>query len=257
MAASKPVPTITYQPMQLLEARRLDRHAPWRWLRQGWNTFMRMPAPAFLFGALFAVAGAAISWAAISQPQLVFAFWSGFLLIGPILAMVLYRMAKREQQGLLPDAGSCWRMLTAKPGTTLLFALLLALVMIAWLRVSTLIAALYAGGVGGSSFITQLGSVEGLGFVAIQLAVGGVFALAMFGLSVWSLPMMVDGRTDPVTAIASSVRAVATQPLVMLSWGVLVAALTLLGMATAFFGFAVIFPVLGFATWHAYREIFA
>lgn len=257
MAASNPVPVVTYNPTPLLDARRIDNTRPLQWLAAGWQTFRRMPLASLAFGAVFAIAGLAISLLALNHPQFVFAFWSGFLLIGPILAMVGYRMARRAEQGDLPSLRSCTAMLFAKPGPTMLFALLLAVVMIAWIRLSTLIVALYAGTLAGSAgFITQVGSAEWLGFVAALFAVGGLFAMVMFGLTAWSMPMIADQRTDPVTAVASSVRAVAMQPLPMLLWGLIVAALSVLGMATLFIGFAVIFPVLGYATWHAYRELF-
>lgn len=258
MAAKHTVPVITYEPMKLLEARKISVDDPLRWLGEGWATFRRMPTPSLVFGSTFAIAGAAISWAGLSNPQLVFAFWSGFLLIGPILAMVLYRMARREETGSHPNFASCRQFLMQKPGVSLLFALLLSLIMIAWIRTSTLIAALYAGGITqSSSFITQMGTAEGMGFVALLMATGAVFAMLTFALSAWSLPMLIDERTDIIPAIASSVHAVFSQPLPMLIWGLLVAALTLVGMLTFFIGFAVLFPVLSYATWHAYRDLFS
>lgn len=257
MPTQQTVPVITYEPIPVLKAKKVGPAHVGQWLAAGWQTFRRMPGPSLSFGALFAVSGLLITLAAFAKPQFVFAFWSGFLLVGPILAMFAYRMAKREEQGDLPSFSSCRRLITASPGTSMLFALLLAVVMIAWIRISTLIVALYAGNLaGGTSFITQVGSPEWLGFVATLFAVGGVFALAMFGLTAWSMPMMADGRANLVTAIASSVRTVARQPLLALTWGLAISALTLLGMATMFIGFVVIFPVLGYATWHAYRDLF-
>jgi uncharacterized membrane protein len=138
-----------------------------------------------------------------------------------------------------------------------LFSLLLALVMIAWIRFSTLAAALYVGNIAGASgFVAALATPEGLGFLAVLFGVGAVFAALMFALTAWSLPMVLDGRTDFGTAIVTSVRATVEQPLPMLVWGALVAGLTLLGMLTFFVGFAVIFPWLGYATWAAYRDLF-
>jgi uncharacterized membrane protein len=138
-----------------------------------------------------------------------------------------------------------------------LFTLLLSLVMIAWIRFSTLIAALYVGNVAGtSSFISAMGSPDGIGFLLVLFGVGAVFAVAMFALTAWSLPLVLDARTDFGTAIVASVTAVIEQPLTMLVWGALVAGLTILGMLTFFVGFMVIFPLLGYATWAAYKDLF-
>jgi uncharacterized membrane protein len=138
-----------------------------------------------------------------------------------------------------------------------LFTLLLSLVMIAWIRFSTLAAALYVGNITGtSSFIAAMGTADGVGFILLLFGVGAVFAAIMFALTAWSLPMMLDGRADFGTAVVASVKATIEQPLPMLTWGALVAGLTLVGMLTFFIGFVVIFPVLGYATWAAYRDLF-
>jgi len=80
--------------------------------------------------------------------------------------------------------------------------------------------------------------------------------LIMFAVSAWSLPMIVDDRTDIATAVVSSVKAVMEHLGTTLTWGGIVAALTIVGMATYFVAFIVIFPILGFATWHGYKEMF-
>ncbi|HPE81381.1 MAG TPA: DUF2189 domain-containing protein, partial [Gammaproteobacteria bacterium] len=132
------------------------------------------------------------------------------------------------------------------------------LVMIAWIRFSTLVAALYVGNVAGASgFIAALGSPEGIGFLAVLFSVGALFAALMFALTAWSLPLVLDARVDFGTAIVTSVKATIEQPLPMLAWGSLVAALTIIGMLTFFLAFVVIFPWLGYATWAAYKDLFA
>lgn len=257
MASVKTAPVITYEPLPLIQAKQVNKTAPFRWLAKGWQTFREIPGASMVFGGLFAVSGALISWASLQNPQFVFAFWSGFLLIAPILALVSHRMARFTQSGGRPSFKSCSGMLMSRPRVTLLFVVLLAVIMIAWVRASSLITALYAGNIAGStSFITQTGSPEWLGFIGALFAVGGLFAALVFALSAWSMPMLADSRTHPVNAVASSVKAVTAQPVVMLLWAALIAVLTLVGMATAFVGFVVLFPVLGYATWHAYQELF-
>jgi uncharacterized membrane protein len=57
------------------------------------------------------------------------------------------------------------------------------------------------------------------------------------------------------TAILTSVRAVLANPVTMAMWGLIVAALLLAGSLPAFFGLAVVVPILGHATWHLYRRV--
>jgi uncharacterized membrane protein len=91
-------------------------------------------------------------------------------------------------------------------------------------------------------------------FLAVGSAVGSVFAAFTFAASVFSLPFVANRDVDVVTAVVSSINAVLRNRWTMLLWGVLVAALTAIGFATAMTGFIVIIPWLGYATWHGYRE---
>jgi uncharacterized membrane protein len=248
---------IVYQPMRLPARRTLDSDAPLRWLRSGVDYFNRNRGLSLTYGGVFAAIGAAITWLGLNQPQFVLTFWTGFLLIGPLLAMGLYRVAQLHDRGEPVRLRTCWRTVRDRIGRVTLFSLLLGLVMIAWIRFSTLAAALYVGNITGtSSFIAAMGTAEGIGFIALLFGVGAVFAVIMFALTAWSLPMMLDGRADFGPAIVASVKATTEQPLPMLVWGGLVAGLTIVGMLTFFIGFVVIFPVLGYATWAAYRDLF-
>lgn len=258
MDESKTGEPLVYEPMALPPRQKLDRDAGIRWLREGWTYFGRVRGISLAYGAVFAMIGMVITYLGLSQPQFILTFWSGFLLVGPLLAMGLYRIAQMLDRGEPVRLVGCWKVLRSRLGSVALFTLLLSLVMIAWIRFSTLIAALYVGNVTGtSSFISAMGSPEGLGFLLVLFGVGAVFAVAMFALTAWSLPLVLDGRTDFGTAIIASVKAVFEQPLPMLIWGAVVAGLTVVGMLTFFVGFVVIFPVLGYATWAAYKDLFA
>jgi len=248
---------VTYQGMKLPPRRQLERGAAWRWLSEGSAYFNRMPRLSVVYGAVFAAIGMLITWLGLSRPQFILTFWSGFLLVGPLFAMGLYRIAQLHDRGDKISLHMCWHTLRQRLGSVALFSLLLSLVMIAWIRFSTLAAALYVGNITGtSSFINAMASVEGAGFLLVLFGVGAVFATIMFALTAWSLPLVMDQKTDIGTAVVASVKAVIEQPLPMFIWGGLVAGLTLLGMLTFFAGFVVIFPVLGYATWSAYKDLF-
>lgn len=248
---------LVYQPMSLPPRHRLDRNAALRWLSAGNRYFNNARGLSIAYGAVFAAIGMLITWLGVNQPQFVLSFWSGFLLVGPLLAMGLYSIAQLQDRGEAFSLRAWWTTIRSRLGALSLFSLLLALVMIAWIRFSTLAAALYVGNITGtSSFIAAMATPQGVGFLLVLFGVGALFAALMFALTAWSLPMILDGRADFGTAVAASVKATVEQPLPMLIWGALVAGLTVVGMLTFFAGFVIIFPLLGYATWAAYRDLF-
>ncbi len=257
MATTQQVPKIDYQPLQLPARKPLSRDAPLRWLREGWRYWRAMPLASFVYGLVFALIGAGITWLGLSKPQFIFTFWTGFLLVGPFFAMGLYRIAQQWDQGNKPSLRRCWQVMGEQRTMVGLFSVLLGLIMVAWIRVSTLAVALYVGSVASpSAVLSVLSSAEGLGFIATLFGVGALFAAGMFLLTAWSLPMVIDGKVDFATALASSVKAVIEQPGPMLVWAGLVTLLTLTGMLTFFLGFVVLFPLLGYATWAGFKELF-
>ena len=61
--------------------------------------------------------------------------------------------------------------------------------------------------------------------------------------------------TDVVSAILASVQAVIANPRPMLLWAWLILMMTAFGLITGFLGLVVCFPLIGHATWHAYRAL--
>jgi uncharacterized membrane protein len=96
---------------------------------------------------------------------------------------------------------------------------------------------------------------QGLAMALIGSALGFAIAFAIFLLSVVSIPMLMNERTDAFTAIATGVNTFRKSPGVMVLWAWLIGVLVASGVATLFIGLAVVFPLLGHATWHAYRDI--
>lgn len=257
MATTRPDEPIVYAAFELPPRRKLPAHAALAWLHSGRHYFEQAPMISLLYGSAFAAVGLAITLLGLNAPQFILTFWTGFLLVGPLLAMGLYRIAQLQDRGEIIRLRTCWGLLRNRLGAVALFALLLSLIMVAWIRFSTLIAALYIGNVSGmASFFSALATPQGLGFVAVLFATGALFATVMFALTTWSLPMVLDGHADFGTAVAASVGATLEQPIPMLLWGGSVAGLTLFGMLTLFVGFIVLFPLLGYATWAGYRDLF-
>ena len=238
--------------------RRVAGDRPFAWLAAGWRDLKANPLPSLAYGLLFALGGDLIILAAFNHPHLVTVSVSGFFLVAPLLAAGLYELSRSAARGewlMFIDSLRCFR----RNGQSLaLFGLLLALVAILWERFTAIAFAL----LGGSSGIDTgvfLGRIllggEHLGFVAAWIALGAVLALAIFAVTVVSVPMMLDRDADVATAMMASLRAFAANPAPLLLWAALIVALTLFGFATLLFGLVVIMPILGHASWHAYREL--
>jgi uncharacterized membrane protein len=129
----------------------------------------------------------------------------------------------------------------------LLFALVMLVVLLVWARAASMVHVFFP-------ISDDMGWAEWAEFFAVGSAVGSIFAGIVFCASVVSLPMMLDRDTDAITSALTSMVAVINNKGVMLLWGAIIVTLMLLGFATLLFGFALVLPVIGHASWHAYRE---
>lgn len=257
MQPTQEVKRIDYEPINAPDLRKVPPGAPISWLKAGAADFRAAPFMSIVYGLLFALIGVGITVASINHPQFTLTFWTGFLLVGPFLAIGLYRAAQLREQGEEMEAGRCLRTLYSKKSQVAVFMVLMLIIMVAWVRFSTLMVALWFGQLspGIEAFTSALGSAEGLVFLAVLFASGGLFAFIVFAASALTLPMLLDGKAELIPALVTSFRVVFSQPLVMLTWAAIVAVLTFVGMATMFVGLVFIFPLLGYATWHSYRDI--
>jgi uncharacterized membrane protein len=227
---------------------------PLRWLARGWTDFTRCPGLGLFFGACFAVMGWLLLAVYERAPAYTLALSAGFLLMGPFLCLGLYEASRRLEQGQRPDLGSSLLAWEAKVGTMAIFGGVLLILEMLWGRASLVVFAVsfdHMPDFQGS--LWKLLDPENLHFILAYLAVGGVFAALIFAVSVVSLPMILDRQTDAISAALTSLRLCLTQTGVMLWWGFLITLLVVLALLPAFLGLLVIGPVLGHASWHAYR----
>lgn len=246
-------------PIHLPVVRYVDAARPFAWLRQGWRDFSRTWFTSLGFGVLFALLGwGLVNWG-WQRSHLSLTLTTGFMLVSPFLALVFYYLSRTLGQRHRSGDGSRLFALLRRNGASIgLYAVFLVFTLSVWERLSAILAALLMKGdfIGGDYFsLLDLFAPEQWVFVTTYVAAGALLAALVFSLSVISLPMMLDRRVDTVTAMMTSLRVVRQNPAAMILWAGMISGLMVLGFLTWFIGLAVLFPILGHATWHAYREL--
>ncbi len=231
--------------------------APLQWLRQGAADLAAHPVASAFYGVCFAVMGWLIAFTFRHAYQYVSALVTGFFLVGPFLAVGLYALSRdreRHEAVLLRPTLAAWAPAAGAIGV---FALVLVVILLVWARASLVVFALFYTSEmpSVSGFLGQVLSLDNLEFLFAYFCVGGCFAVLVFAISVISVPMMLDRNTDGVTAVLTSLRAFGTNPGAMLVWGLAIVAIIGAGAALAFVGLVVAVPLIGHATWHAYRAL--
>jgi uncharacterized membrane protein len=230
---------------------------PLLWLQLGWQDFKRCPRIGLFYGLCFFVMGHALLALFQSAPQYLLALSAGFLLMGPFLCLGLYDASKAMQththRPSLRASLTAWR---PTQGTMAIFAGVLLILEMLWGRAALVVFAVSFNTMPDkANLLAMLLDPENIGFVITYCVVGGVFASLIFVTSVISIPMIMDRRVDAVSAGLTSIRACVQNPGIMLIWGALITGIILLAMLPFFLGLFVAGPVIGHATWHAYRHI--
>ncbi|HNT38414.1 MAG TPA: DUF2189 domain-containing protein [Rubrivivax sp.] len=241
-------------PRPTIELRALAFADPLRWLAAGWRDFRRAPGIGLFYGGCFAAMGWALLQVYAHAPAYMLALSAGFLLMGPFLCLGLYRTSQRLEQGQRPDFGDsllAWDTRTAQLG---IFGFVLLVLELLWGRATlVLFAVSFEGMPDFKGSLAALLDPENLGFTFAWLGIGAIFAGLIYAISAVSMPMILHRQTDAISAALTSLRLVLTQTGVMLWWGLLITVLVLLAMLPGFAGLLVVGPVLGHASWHAYR----
>jgi uncharacterized membrane protein len=244
-----------------LKVARVPFDAPWAWLAAGWRDMWNAPGISLLYGAVFAALSGALVLGLLAGglASLTLALAGGFLLIGPAAAVGLYEVSRRLEDGQrLGFAEVLTRGLRAA-GQIGFFGAVLAFVYFVWVQLALLLFMLFFGGQPlppASEFVAALLLTNhGLGLLVTGTIVGGVLASVVFAISVVSVPLLMTHRVDAVTAMATSVMAVAMNPKPMALWAGLIAGFMALGLMSLLVGLVIVFPLIGHATWHAFRDV--
>lgn len=241
--------------------RRVPLDAPWDWLARGWRDLCAVPVLSLSYGALFCILGwvAFYGLSSLDLSSLIGVLAGGFMLVAPLLAAGFYEMSRRLEAGEPVTIRAVARACAAASGRLGLFGIVLFFAYFAWVELSFLMLAVFLDGAEvpeASVFVHQLIFTNGgVALLIGSVVLGGALAAMVFTLSSVAAPLLLAKDVDTVSAMVTSVRAVRDNPGPMALWAAIIAGHMALGLATAFVGLVVIFPLLGHATWHAYRDL--
>ena len=229
---------------------------------EGLRDFQAQPVLGLGFAALYVAGGAAIvlSVTALGMSYLAYPLASGFALIGPFVAGGLYEISRQRERGERATLRGIWSAIRQR-GQMGWMAFVSIFIFILWMYQGRFLMALFLGLNASFSSLQQFLTVvlttnEGLLFFLIGNLIGAALSLILFSLTVVSFPLLLDREdVDFVTAMITSVRAVAMSPVPMLSWAAVIVVLLIVSALPLFLGLLVTLPVLGHATWHLYRRI--
>ncbi len=231
------------------DCKTLPWNAPFSWLRLGWQDLRAARNTSLSYGAIMVLISYAISLAAwkLGNLGLLIGMLSGFVFLGPLLALRVYAISARLANGAPVSLRATYRDAYAALSDTLVFALILLIVFLIWARAAAMVHVFFPVG-------SAPDAMDWLGFLGVGSAVGALFCAFIFVASAFALPMMADRKTDTVTAVVTSINACLRNKPAMAVWAGCIGLFVVLGIGTAFLGFAVLLPWLGHAAWHGYRE---
>ncbi len=240
-----------------VEIRRVPLLRPLQWLNRGWDDLRAIGVPGLAHGALIAILGGVLLMLGSTHLYLIAAAISGYLLVGPVMTTGLCELARRRAAGESLGFDESLQALTRNPDGLTHFGGILALIALTWFALSaTLLQSVFSTSTpslavalwGGSAAVSHQ---QVLGYVAA----GAILAGIVFCLSVVAVPLIIDRHATASEAMRASARATLANLPALLVWATLIVGLTVVGFATFLLGMIVIAPLLGYATWHAYRDL--
>ncbi len=229
------------------------------WLKAGWRDFKAAALVSVAFSVIpvalgfLLTAGLAFS----GYEYLILPLDAGFLLIGPALTVGFHAISRELEAGRRPTLMTPFTAWRANPIALLSAGFALLFVTFIWLRVSVLIIAvtLPYTAMTVPNLATALLQPDGIGALITAVIAGGVIAFIVFATGVVSLPMILDGRADLLKGVVISVVAVVLNFRTLMFWAGLIVVFTVAGLLTAYVGLLVTLPLIGHASWHAYRAL--
>ncbi len=231
----------------------------WKWLAAGWADLKANTAVSVSYAALFIIIGILLSFGFyfMGWPYLILPGLTGFLLVGPAVGIGFYEISRRYAAGEPVSLKST--VITARYNKLGIFGFGIALAFIfqMWIRISFTVFALNFPGImpDWEVILTRSLSMEGVYFGISIALVGAVFAAGIFFVGAFAMPMMIDRKSALVPSLITSAYAVIHNRNAMILWAAMIVIFTGIGLITAGIGLIFTLPLIGHATWHAYKQV--
>jgi uncharacterized membrane protein len=240
----------------------IDVERPWIWLQLGWRDFVAARSVSLPFGIMISVASLILISLLWQVDLLAYALplAAGFMFLAPAVGICFYdisRRLERKEPLHMESVALAWKQHASQIA---FMGLVMVLFQLAWIRLATLIFALFFSNQPASwdRFVTAIVfSTDGIPFLVVGTVLGGILAAVSFAISVTSFPMLLDRDVGTAAAIATSVHATMKNWRVMIGWAALIVLFTVAGLVTGCIGLAITMPLIGHASWHAYRDLVA
>jgi uncharacterized membrane protein len=231
-------------------------------LARGWDDLAAFPSHAVFLCVIYPLVGIlliGLTLGTLSLLPLAYPIAAGFALVGPVAAIGLYELSRRREAGLDSSAAHVFDVLHSPSlGAIIALGVLLMAIFLIWLLVAEALYIVifgYSAPASIEQFISDwLTTPRGWTLIIVRNGIGFLFAAAVLSISAISFPLLLDRDVGAVDAMHTSLRVMAANPLPMALWGLIVAALLVIGSIPFFVGLTVVMPLLGHATWHLYRR---
>ncbi len=243
-----------------VEIKSLTISDPWHWLLAGWDDFKQAPLIGLLHGIGVSAFGFILLLLGYNHFWLLAGAFTGFLVVAPVVAVGLYAVSHALEVGQPVSLGlvfRTWWSWRGKPHhdwRLVCFGLLLCLSGTGWVLTSAAFITLFSPEPINQplDFLRYVVLARDNFVFEVWWIMGVALAAPMFASSVVTLPLLLDRQIPVLDAVLISWKVVIQNPAPMALWALLIAASSLVGLL-ALAGSVIIIPVLGHASWHAYR----
>lgn len=254
-------PSMTLKGVELPGIAAVGTERPWAWLAAGWTDLWKVPGIGLTYGLVFTALAAimVLGLTYLGLQAMILSLCGGFLLVGPFLAVGLYDVSRKLEAGKRPRLSESVTAMARAEGQLSFLGVILLILYLVWVEAALILFMLFMGPVALppiEQFIpTLLYTSNGLGLLIVGTTVGAILAAIVFAISAVSIPLLLTTRIDAVTAMLTSIATCRKNIAPMTLWAILIAGIMALAILTIGLGFIIAFPLIGHATWHAFREL--
>ena len=232
--------------------------SPVYWLHSGWNDLIAAPMTSLLVGGSFTLLCAVAYAVVAAQPVITTTVLALLLLISPFIAATAYFIAQQHEQKLAPSLHDALVDVRSRALSIGVFSILCTLILGAWVRVSSIVFALYYGALGEDAAQLARTWTTGFDFPAMLVFLtltGLVLALTLFAIGAIALPLIADKNSNVVIAIQKSIDTLINNAAMMMVWILFLTAAIAMALMSGLILMPLVFPLLAYATWHSYRQL--